>query len=153
MRKKVVMWAGFLLVAFGGFWAILGAIGVPAGSSTASVSPWSKVDSCLEHHASFAGNVAVGKGRGNGAVDSTSVWDSRGTLAWGFRYRTPSAARAAERGIGPPLGPTVIFYGNVALQINRSIPPGAASAIQSCFDSIYGEGAGSPLSAAASQSP
>ena len=113
---------------------------VACGGQNTITSAWKKVDSCLEQHPSFVGNVVVSNGGGNGAMDSLSVEGSGGALANAFRYRSAADAKSAEQGIGPP-GPTVTFYGKIALEINASTSQGDASAIQACFDTAYGASA------------
>ncbi|MGO9899689.1 MAG: hypothetical protein ACLP0J_08340, partial [Solirubrobacteraceae bacterium] len=41
----------------------------------------------------------------------------------------------------PPPGPTVSFYGNVALEVNASTSQYAGGAIQQCFENVYGNAA------------
>jgi hypothetical protein len=108
------------------------------GQSTITPA-WKKVDSCLEQHPSFVGNVVVEKGGGGGAIDTLSVEDSGGALVNASRFPSAAAARSAEQGIGPP-GPTVFLYGDIALEVNASAPRNKAGAIERCFNGVYGTG-------------
>ena len=112
--------------------------GAGSGGSANVSQSWHAVDSCLEQHPTFVGNV-VG--------DNTSGPDKRGTLtvetysggegAIAFRFRSHSAAAAAERGIGPP-GPTVTYYGDIALEVSSGTSQNKAVLIENCFDQVYG---------------
>jgi hypothetical protein len=112
--------------------------GAASGGSANVSQSWHAVDSCLEQHPTFVGNV-VG--------DNTSGPDKRGSLtvetysggagAIAFRFRSNSAAAAAERGIGPP-GPTVTYYGDIALEVSSGTSQKKAVLIENCFDQVYG---------------
>ena len=106
------------------------------GSSAPSIPrAWQKVDNCLEQHASFAGNVAYNhqnSGPGwHGSLNIT-VDGASGFIATAYRFKSHAAAAAGEKGIGPP-GPTVHFYGPVALEINPGTTRSQANAIENCF--------------------
>ena len=113
---------------------------VACGGENTITSAWRKVDSCLEEHPSFVGNVVVEKGGPGDAIDALSVFGSGGALANAYRFPSLADARSAEQGIGPP-GPTVTFYGNVALEVNASTSQHAGGAIDECFDNVYGNAA------------
>jgi hypothetical protein len=114
------------------------AAGACGGENTITQA-WRTVDSCLEQHPSFVGNVVVGKGGPGDAIDSLSIEGSGGAFANAYRFPSAADARSAEQGLGPP-GPTVTFYGNgnIALEVNASTSQGTAGAVEQCFDSAYG---------------
>src|ERR1039457_6219190 len=117
-----------------------------SSSSNANVAQsWHAVDSCLEQHLSFIGNVVGDNTSGPGNLGTLSVAGSGGFLANAFRFRSHAAAVASERGIGPP-GPTVTYYGDLALEVNASTSRDDATLIQSCFSQVYGGAAGSNTS-------
>lgn len=115
--------------------AVLGGCGSGGGSNVPK--SWQRVDSCLEQHPSFVGNVAADDTRGPGGRGTLSVEGSGGAIANAFRFKSHAAAVAAERGIGPP-GPTVTFFGNIALEINAGTSSSADAAIAQCFSQVYG---------------
>jgi hypothetical protein len=108
------------------------------GGANANVSrPWHAVDSCLEQNLAFIGNVVTDNTGGRGNRGVLSVEGSGGALANAFRFQSHAAAVAGERGIGPP-GPTVTYYGDLALEVNASTSQDDATFIQSCFSQVYG---------------
>ena len=116
------------------------------GGQSTITAAWRNVDSCLELHPSFVGNVVVEKGGPGDAVDGLSVEDSGGALANAYRFPSAADARSTEQGLGPP-GPTVIFYRKIALEVNASTSQGKAAAIEQCFDSVYVSGTAQSTSA------
>ena len=127
-------------------WMVISGIGVlltACGGQDTITSAWKKVDSCLEQHPSFVGNVVIGKGGPSDAIDTLSVEGSGGALANAYRFPSSADARSAEHGIGPP-GPTVSFYGNIAFEMNASTSLASAGAIEACFKSVYGTAATAP---------
>lgn len=80
-----------------------------------ATSSWHSVASCLEQRPAFVDNVVAQDKGGPGGRGTLSVEGRGGALANAYRYPSHAAAVAAEQGIGPP-GPTVTYYGPVALE-------------------------------------
>jgi hypothetical protein len=113
------------------------------GCGGANVSKsWTAVDACLKQHPSFVGNVGGDETGGPGNRGTLSVEGSAGALANAWRYASHAVAVADTAGMGPP-GPTVTYYGNIALAVNASTSQNAAASIVSCFDQVYGTSASS----------
>ena len=56
------------------------------GGQSTITSAWKHVDSCLEQHPSFVGNVVAGKGGPGDTIDTLSVEGSGGALANAYRF-------------------------------------------------------------------